>query len=499
MRAAGILLPVFSLPGEYGIGCFSKEAYDFIDFLKRAGQTYWQILPLGPTSYGDSPYQSFSTFAGNPYFIDLKSLIEQGLLDEKKVRKADLGHMESRIDYAKQYENRFPLLREAFKNFSVNTGDRKNLEKFRKKNEDWVEDYALFMAVKNHFDDVSFTLWPEDIRLRDADAIARYKNLLQEDVSFYIWLQYEFYREWSALKNYAHKQGIRIIGDLPIYVSPDSADVWANPELFRLDEKRRPTGVAGCPPDGFAPEGQLWGNPLYDWDYHEKTGFAWWKKRIAMAATLYDVIRIDHFRGLDEYYAIPADAKNAVDGKWETGPGMKLVRALKPVLKKASAEIIAEDLGFITDTVRKLVSDSGYPNMKVLEFAFDARDTGSASDYMPYNYPHNCVSYTGTHDNETLLGWFLGLDKATAKYVTDFADAHSTNPENICKSLIRACIASPADTCIIPLQDYMGLDNTARINTPSTLGGNWVWRLRKDRMKKGLASEIRKVTKIYGR
>lgn len=498
MRKSGILCPVFSLPGNYGIGSFSKEAYKFVDFLAKAGQTYWQILPLGPTSYGDSPYQSFSTYAGNPYFIDLDELKRQGLLTDGELEAADLGKDPEDIDYGKLYQNRFPLLRKAFDRIDQET--KEAVSSYRKDNQDWVEDYALYMAVKNTFGGVALSEWDDDIRLRKPDAMRSYREKCRDDIDFYIWTQYEFYREWDALKGYANDKGIRIIGDIPIYVSADSADVWSHPELFELDQEYRPVHVAGCPPDGFAPEGQLWGNPVYRWDYHKKTGYAWWKMRIEKSALLYDVIRIDHFRGFDQYYSIPGNAKNAVIGEWVNGPGMDLFQALKPVLKEKNVGIIAEDLGFITDTVRKLVSDSGFPNMKVLEFAFDVRDTGSANDYLPFNYPRNCVAYTGTHDNETVVGWLQGQDQETIDYVREFLDApKSADDKELCRKMVRAVLSSPADTAVVPIQDHLGLDNSARINTPSTLGGNWRWRMKAGVLTEDLAEKIYTETKVYGR
>jgi 4-alpha-glucanotransferase len=498
MRRSGILFPVFSLPGKYGIGCFSKEAYKFVDFLVDAGQTYWQILPLGPTSYGDSPYQSFSTFAGNPYFISLDELVDQKLLSRHECEMADMGNNPEKIEYGKLYENRFMLLRKAFQKLPFDTVQE--VRAFRQKNADWVEDYALYMAVKKSFHDVALSEWDDDIRMRKPEAMKRYQEEYRHEVDFYVWMQYEFYREWEALKSYANERGIRIIGDIPIYVSADSSDVWAHPELFELDKNMRPIRVAGCPPDGFSATGQLWGNPIYKWKYHKKTNYAWWKMRIEKSCDLYDVIRIDHFRGFDQFYAIPGDAQDAVIGEWLDGPGMDLFKALDPVLKEKDADIIAEDLGFITDTVRKLVRDTGFPNMKVLEFAFDVRDTGSANDYLPFNYNHNCVAYTGTHDNQTVVGWLNDLDSETREYVRRFVDApKGASNEVICGKMVRAAIASPANTAIIPLQDYLGLDDRARINTPSTLGGNWEWRLLPGKLTKKRASELYDLSRLYGR
>jgi len=495
MRASGILLPVFSLPGAYGIGCFSKEAYRFVDFLELAGQSFWQILPLGPTSYGDSPYQSFSTFAGNPYFISLEELIEQGLLTKEDCDEADFGNSEVSIDYGQLYKTRFQLLRKAFekKNLSQDTA----YAKFMDENRYWVQDYAEYMAIKHDFQDVSWSQWDEDIRLRKPEALQRYRSKLARDIAFYSYLQYEFYREWFALKAYANEKGVRIIGDIPIYVSYDSADVWAHPELFQLDEKGDPVAVAGCPPDGFAPTGQLWGNPIYNWTYHKETGYAWWIQRMQKSAELYDVIRIDHFRGFDQFYSIPYPAETAEHGTWVDGPGYDLFQHLQDAL--GDVEIIAEDLGFITDTVRKLVRDTGYPNMKVAEFAFDSRDTGSANDYLPHNYGTNCVAYTGTHDNETLVGWLKGIPKPDLQLVAEYVDGDALDKPDLARRLIRMLHGSAAKYCIIPLQDYLYLDNRSRINTPSTLGKNWKWRATEHQITGALANRILKVTRLFGR
>ena len=365
MRASGILMPVSSLPSRYGIGSFSKSAYEFVDMLKEAGQRYWQILPLGPTSYGDSPYQSFSTFAGNPYFIDLDQLVEEGWLTEKECLAADFGKNPAQVDYGKIYKSRFKLLRKAYERAGV--GEDQEFLVFKRENDYWLRDYALFMAVKDRFEGVAWNEWAEDIRLRWDNAMDYYQRELYFDVEFYSWLQYLFMKQWTKLKTYANDNGIRIIGDIPIYVAFDSADVWANPALFQFDRDNVPVAVAGCPPDGFAADGQLWGNPLYRWDYHRATGYEWWIRRIAYCRKLYDVVRIDHFRGFDEYFSIPYGDKTAHGGHWEKGPGMELFRAVEARLGKL--DIIAEDLGYITDSVKQLVWESGFPGMKVLEFA----------------------------------------------------------------------------------------------------------------------------------
>ena len=466
-----------------------------MDFLSKSGQQYWQILPLGPTSYGDSPYQSFSTFAGNPYFIDLDSLIQRKLLSPSVVRKTDFGNDSHDIDYGKLYENRFKLLRTAFLNSDVL--DSGEFMDFSKKNEFWLKDYAFFMALKDYFGGKSFELWPSDIRFREKEAMQKYEELLQEDIRFYEFLQFEFCLEWRKLKAYANEKGISIIGDIPIYVAYDSADVWAHPELFQVNPDGSLRGVAGCPPDGFSATGQLWGNPLYNWDYHIKTDFAWWILRMSKCRELYDVIRIDHFRGFDEYYSIPAKDKTAEFGKWEKGPGMLLFEAIDKAMP--DTRIIAEDLGYITDSVRKLVKDSGYPNMKVLEFAFDAGDPSEPSDYLPFNYPQNCVVYTGTHDNETLAGWVNSISGAQIKMIRNYVGDKSLPKKEIPDAIIRLAQSSTADLCIIPLQDYLGLDNRARINFPSTLGTNWRWRADSGMFTSALSKKIYAFTQTYGR
>ena len=492
MRASGILMPVFSLPSRYGIGSFSKSAYQFVDMLKKAGQKYWQILPLCPTSYGDSPYQSFSTYAGNPYFIDLEQLIEEKLLTRKECQACDFGDDPQDIDYGKLYENRFKLLRKAYER--ANVGEDQEFEAYRRENAWWLDDYALFMAVKDRFDGVAWNEWAEDIRLRWSNAMDYYRRELYYEIEFYSYLQFVFMKQWKKLKNYANINGIEIIGDIPIYVAFDSADAWANPELFQFDSENLPTAVAGCPPDGFSADGQLWGNPLYRWDYHRETGFDWCIRRIAYCSELYDVVRIDHFRGFDEYYSIPYGDTTARNGHWEKGPGIALFEAAKNRLGELN--IIAEDLGYITDSVKKLVADSGFPGMKVLEFAFDSREK---SDYLPYTYEKNSVVYTGTHDNETIAGWYAGLDKSDLKMCTDYMNIDRIPGKEYHWDFIRLAMLSVSDLCVIPIQDYLGLDNCARINHPSTLGTNWRWRLAKGQLSASLLKEIREMTRISGR
>ena len=495
MRASGILLPISSLPGKYGIGSFSKEAYKFVDFLKDSKQKYWQILPIGPTSYGDSPYQSFSIYAGNPYFISLEELIEQGLLTENECYKVDFGNKIDKVDYEKLYNGRFKLLKKAYKRSNIS--EKEEFKKFKDENQYWLNDYAMFMAIKERFKGQSFDNWAEDIKLRWGYSMEYYQNELKDEIEFYKFVQFEFYRQWYKLKKYANDNGVKIIGDIPIYVAYDSADVWSHPELFQMDDKGKPIAVAGCPADGFAAKGQLWGNPLYKWEYHKQTNYDWWIKRIERSIQLYDVVRIDHFRGFDEYYSIPAKDEDATNGHWEKGPGIDLFSAIKYCL--GNVNIIAEDLGYITDSVRQLVNDSGFPNMKVLEFAFDSRDSSGPKEYLPYNYNKNCVVYTGTHDNETLKGWLDSIDPEEVEMVKKYVGRKTDDKDELVDEVIRMAQASTANTCIIPLQDYLHLDNDARMNRPSTLGGNWCWRVKSRQITKKLSTTIKEVTVLYGR
>ncbi|HKM35476.1 MAG TPA: 4-alpha-glucanotransferase [Lachnospiraceae bacterium] len=494
MRKSGILLPVSSIPSQYGIGTFSKEAYVYIDFLHKAGQKLWQILPLGPTGYGDSPYQSFSTFAGNPYYIDLEALVKIGWLTAKECETYDFGQNEQYVDYEKIYFSRFKVLRKAFNRASEKHFEQeKAFQNFIESNTFWLEDYALYMAIKNSFGGNSWAEWDEEIKLRKPDAMEAYKQKYAEDVDFYKFLQYLFFTQWIALKAYANKNEIEIVGDIPIYVAFDSADTWANPELFQLDDTCTPIAVAGCPPDAFSDTGQLWGNPLYDWDYHKTTDFAWWMKRIAYCFQLYDVVRIDHFRGFDEYWSVPYGNPTAEKGKWCKGPGYAIFDTMKKTL--GERKVIAEDLGYLTDSVIELVKKAGYPGMKILQFAFDSREE---SDYLPHNYTRNCVVYTGTHDNDTTLGWYTNLAKADRNFADRYMYLRDDEAE-VEWEFIRAAISSVADTAIIPMQDYLGLDETARINIPSTLGNNWKWRMKKNACTDELAERIKKLSKLYGR
>ena len=494
MRTSGVLFPVFSLPGKYGIGCFSEEAYKFVDFLAEAGQTYWQILPLGPTGYGDSPYQAFSTFAGNPYLISLEDLTGQGLLTAEECDAADFGDG-LEVDYGKLYNGRFDLLRKAYER----SGHRETAEfaAFKKENEFWLSDYALFMAVKKAHNGAGSNEWEPDIRDYEPSAVEKWSQELTDEIGFQEYMQFEFARQWKKLRTYAAEKGIQIIGDIPIYVSADSSDFWAHRDLFQLDDRGRIRMIAGVPPDGFSATGQVWGNPLYNWAKHKETGYDWWVRRIAKCRELYDVIRIDHFRGFDEYFAIPAESETAATGHWEKGPGAELFEAIKAAL--GETPIIAEDLGYVTDTVRRLVRDTGFPNMKVLEFAFDSRDSSGAMEYLPYRYQRNCVVYTGTHDNETLRGWIDSILPVERKQVCEYLDVRTKDPQEIVEKMILTAFASVADYCIIPMQDYLGLDNSARINQPSTNGCNWKWRIGPDDLSAALAGRIRRLTVLFGR
>lgn len=487
MRKCGVLCPVFSLPSPYGIGTFGKSAYEFVDQLEKAGQSYWQILPLGQTGYGDSPYQSFSTFAGNPYFVDLDMLKEEGLLKDRECELVEVCENPAYIDYEKMYYSRYKVLRLAFARFHAE--QEKRYAKFVKKNSHWLEDYALYMAVKDYFGGKPFTEWDGDIRLRKKKAIARYKELLASEIDFYKFMQYCFSRQWKKLKKYANKKGIEIIGDIPIYVAFDSADTWANPQMFQLDDAGLPIAVAGCPPDCFALTGQLWGNPLYDWNYHKQTGYAWWMKRIAHCYELYDVVRIDHFRGFESYYAIPYGDPTAEFGHWEKGPGYALFEKMKETL--GECKVIAEDLGFLTDEVRELVKKTGYPGMKIIEFAFSRFED---SEYLPINYKRNSIVYTGTHDNETAAGWLKGLSKEDKKFVKEYC--HCYRDKGLVEALIRLAMMSVSETAVIPIQDYLELDNAARINTPSTLGENWKWRLFPGQFDEATVEKMREFARI---
>lgn len=492
MRTCGTLLHISSLPSKYGIGTLGVEAERFVDFLKDSGQGVWQVLPIGPTSVGDSPYQSFSAYAGNPLFIDLDKLIDEGLLTSELVEKTDFGEDSERVDYEKQFLNKYPLLWKAFEKFE-RQDNRDEFKKFCEDEKDWLDDYALFMSLKYCFKQLPWNLWENDIRTRQPAAMAFYKNKMMREREYWCFLQFIFYSQWFELREYANQRNIKIIGDIPFYVSYDSADVWAHPEMFELDKNLLPVRVAGCPPDDtFSKTGQLWGNPLYRWDYMEKTDFDWWLKRIRHSLKLYNVLRIDHFRGFDSYYAVPFENKTAEHGEWVQGPGEKLISAIKKSL--GNAEIIAEDLGFQTESVKQLLKSSGYPGMNVMEYAFSGE---KESENMPHNFSKNSVTYLGTHDNDTCLGYLKKLNADTYRFLQKYVD--STDLHSSIWHMIQSAYASVSETVIIQMQDFLELDSAARMNFPSTATGNWTWRMKKKSIDQSLVSKIESLSLTYFR
>lgn len=489
-RGAGILLSITSLPSPYGIGTMGKAAYEFADMLEEMGQKYWQVLPLGPTSYGDSPYQSFSAFAGNPYLIDLDLLAEQGLLKEKELKNDSFGEKEDDVDYGLLYENRFQILRLAFKRFDRSSEDYK---KFCKENKSWLDDYSLYMAIKNNQGGKSFTEWEEPLKNRDKEALSKCRKELKKEIHFFQFLQFKFFEQWHNLKTYVNAKGIQIIGDIPLYVALDSADVWAERKQFQLDREGNPVEVAGCPPDAFSDDGQKWGNPLYNYKQMEKDGFDWWRRRMLANAKLFDIIRIDHFIGIARYYSIPAKDPNARNGKWNKGPGRKLTDMIEKTLGKN--RIIAEDLGVAVPAVKKLLQKTGWPGMKVLLFAFDGN---TKNEHLPYNYDSgNLVAYTGTHDNETIVGYFEQKSEKELAFIYDFLNISSK--EEIPDAIIRAAYGSVADIVILQMQDILKLGNEARMNFPSTIGTNWRWRMKKGSLSENRKEFIKTLTKVCGR
>ncbi|MGL4672453.1 4-alpha-glucanotransferase [Cetobacterium sp.] len=496
-RSSGILLHITSLSGKYGIGDFGKCAYEFVDFLKNSNQKYWQILPMGVTGYGDSPYQSFSAFAGNPYFIDLDSLVVDNFLNMGDLKNLKDINSISNIQYDKLYIEKYKVLKVAFENFKLKSSID-ILKDFRNKNSWWLENYALFMALKNKFNGKSWIDWPRDYRLKDKKTLKLARLSLKDEIEYHIFLQYLFSKQWDNLKSYANSNEIKIIGDIPIFVSTDSCDTWENPEMFEFDKKLKPKKVAGCPPDAFSKYGQLWGNVLYNWKNIESTKYSWWIKRVKHCFKLFDTVRIDHFRGFESYWAIPAEAKTAQHGKWKKGPGMKLFYAIKKAL--GNCDIIAEDLGFLTPKVQKLLKDSTYPGMKILQFAFDSREE---SDYLPHKYPKKSVAYTGTHDNQTTLGWYNNINSIDKKfcddYLKNYLNSENLNSLSINWKFIEALWSSNSNLTIAPLQDFLGLDDSARMNTPSTLGNNWIWRVDSSLLTESLEKQISVLTKKHNR
>ena len=489
-RTSGILLSISSLPSPYGIGTLGRAAYEYADFLCASGQSVWQMLPLGATGYGDSPYQSVSSYAGNPYFIDLELLIEDGLLTQEEVSSRSWGAEPRLVDYGVLYENRFPVLYRAYRRGWERDGGA--VAQFRRENARWLEDYALYMAVKRHFGMRSWQAWEdEELRLRKSPAVLeRYRRMLQDEVQYFVYLQFLFYRQWEALRSYVHRLGIRIIGDLPIYVAMDSADVWAEPQFFQLDEAAMPTAVSGVPPDAFSQDGQLWGNPLYDWDAMEKDGFGWWIRRVDGASRLYDSIRIDHFRGLDRYWSVPYGAATAREGTWRQGPGRRLISVLNDWFP--TVDFIAEDLGYPAESVVRLLQASGWPGMRVLEFAFDG---GKPNSYQPHSYTENCICYTGTHDNSPLRLWWAETDEAVRRYAAAYLGLHAE--EGVTWGFLRAGMGSVARLFVAQMQDY--LEEPHRMNTPGTPSGNWRWRLLPEELRPELAQRIRELTERYDR
>ena len=528
-RNAGILMPVSSLPSPYGIGTFGKDAYDFVTFVKECNHKYWQVLPLGPTTYGDSPYQSYSAFAGNPYFVDLDMLIEEGFLLKSEVISRDWGDGivpvnvseddavngrfgtyrdgnigdERYVSYEKIYNNRFDILRIAYNRFKAACAESKKtlakglplykqFDNFVKDNADWLEDYALFMALKSHFNNVSWGEWETDIKFRKPEAMSRYEEQLSDDIGYWKFIQFEFYLQWNALKQYANSNGIEIIGDIPIYMGYDSVDVWANQGEFQLDENLTPIKVAGVPPDAFSDAGQKWGNPLYDYDKMEANGFSWWRKRMAASAKLYDVIRIDHFIGIVKYYTIPADMPDARQGEYRQGPGQKLLDVINESI--GDKKIIAEDLGVEVPEVAKILKENGYPGMKVLEFAFGG---DRKNPHLPYNYTQNLVCYGGTHDNETLLGFFEDRGDWELGYAYDYLDTRDKG--RMVDQVFRAAYSSVAVLTVFAVQDILKLGNWARMNLPSSMGNNWKWRMQKGQLGQHELECMRYLASVFDR
>ena len=490
-RSSGILLPIFSLPSPYGVGTLGKAACEFIDFLAAAGQTYWQILPVGPTGLGNSPYTSYSTFAGNPYFIDLDMLADEGLLLPTEIEDIEWSSDPEHVDYGVLYEYRLRLL-----NTAADRGMRTDdggFAAFCAENRAWLDNYALYMALKRHFDMKAWIDWPEeDIRLHRPEACERWKGVLREEFDRLRYIQYLFFRQWKKLKAYAEQKGIGIIGDIPIYVAMDSADVWSEPQWFQLDDRNVPTAVSGVPPDYFNEDGQLWGNPLYRWDAMERDGFGWWIRRVEGAFKLFDVLRVDHFRGLESYWAVPYGEKTAKNGRWVKGPGMRFVNVLSSWFYGNA--FIAEDLGFLTPEVQALLRESGFPGMKILEFAFDPREP---SDYLPHRYERNCVCFTGTHDNNTLVGWREEVDPDALDFAVKYLGLNDA--EGFCAGIIRGGMSSVADLFVCQMQDWLELGEEARVNVPGLAEGNWTWRMLPNAADSALAQEILNMTKRYGR
>ena len=490
-RSSGVLMHITSLPGEFGIGTFGKSAYDFVDFLEETKQTYWQILPLTTTSYGDSPYQSFSAVAGNLNLVDFSLLKEDGLLEESDYSEVNFGENPEKVDYALLFEARRPILEKAVANTSKNNEVLAEIEKFEAENSSWLADYAEYMAIKESFGYKSFIHWDEDIKKGEQAAREKYRTELQDSIRYYTVTQYFFFKQWLALKEYANEKGIKIIGDMPIYVSADSVEMWTMPELFKVDENNEPLYVAGCPADDFSPTGQLWGNPIYDWEKHKEQGFSWWIYRVQESFKIYDVLRIDHFKGFSDFWQIDKDAENAVNGTWEAGPGIELFQKIKEQL--GDLPIVAENLGFIDAKAEKLLDDSGYPGMKILQFAFPGEDNLDR----PHHYTQNSVAYTGTHDNDVVNGWYEKLSESEKELVSEYLNRR--DEEKITEAMIRGIYSSVSDYAIVTMQDLLDKDATSRMNVPSTVGGNWEWRMLTEDLTEERKEFLRNITVRYSR
>ena len=497
MRESGILYPISSLPSKFGIGCISREAFEFVDFLKNAGQGYWQILPIGPTGFGDSPYQPFSAFAGNPYFISPEKLIEEGLLTWDEANGFDFGNNEERVDYGALYNNRFTLLKIAYERFKERDGKKESDYKaFLKKENFWIDDYCLFMALKQKFEGQSWLDWDKEYRLRDEKTLTSAKKELEDDIDFFKFQQYEFDKQWSKLHEYATEKNIKIIGDIPFYVSLDGADAWSHPEAVQMDKDAVPTVVAGCAPDAFSRTGQLWGNPIYDWVNRKASGYEWWMKRLERSYEFYDVVRIDHFHGFAEYYAVPYGDKTAENGKMHKGPGMDFFKAVEKKFGDVTDfKMIAEDLGTVTEENVKLLEDSGIPGMKVLQYAFTSWD----SCYITHRHTNHCVVYTGTHDNTPSRAWIEEIGDGDRDFVRRYINSMNTDYGAFVWDFIREAYRSVADLCIIPIQDYLVLGKESRINSPGTADNNWQWRVKPGFLSNELALSIKKLAETYGR
>ena len=490
-RSSGVLMHITSLPGKFGIGTFGKSAYEFVDFLEETKQTYWQILPLTTTSYGDSPYQSFSAVAGNLNLIDFSLLKEDGLLEESDYVKVNFGENPEKVDYALLFEARRPILEKAVANTSKNSEVLAEIEKFEAENSSWLADYAEYMAIKESFGYKSFIHWDEDIKKGEETAREKYRTELQDSIRYYTVTQYFFFKQWLALKEYANEKGIKIIGDMPIYVSADSVEMWTMPELFKVDANNEPLYVAGCPADDFSPTGQLWGNPIYDWEKHKEQGFSWWIYRVQESFKIYDVLRIDHFKGFSDFWQIDKDAENAVNGTWEAGPGIELFQKIKEQL--GDLPIVAENLGFIDAKAEKLLDDSGYPGMKILQFAFPGEDNLDR----PHHYTQNSVAYTGTHDNDVVNGWYEKLSESEKELVSEYLNRR--DDETITEAMIRGIYSSVSDYAIVTMQDLLDKDATSRMNVPSTVGGNWEWRMLAEDLTEERKEFLRNITVRYSR